>query len=382
MDLTDVEGDSPTCSMASSMKTWLSDTSKTQRKLSEYTIKTTTAQKEILDQKISKFFYANNVSFLSVESKYFVEMIQALRPGYSPPSRRNLAGPLLDIAHNEVENNLKSQLNEVEGKVCITLCMDGWSSVKNDPIIATSMHTGKQSFLLSTIDSGSDKKNAEYCLKCLKEAVDEVKEKYNSKVFAFCSDNEAKMKLLKEKMKEDDELKTIISYGCSAHYINLLEQEVTPNSILKYIIQIQKIFRNHHQPHGWLKEKGGLMPQIPNDTRWNSQQACINTFIQNYYKYVEIANEDKLEMSITNILSNPSLYREAQHLQKQVDVVSKALDKLQSDTATLSIAVNEWLVLLESEVLDPYKANIRKRMEEATEPFFFVANMMDPQYLG
>ncbi|KAB7499021.1 hypothetical protein Anas_07608, partial [Armadillidium nasatum] len=52
-----------------------------------------------------------------------------------------------------------------------------------------------------------------------------------------------------------------------------------------------------------------------------------------------------------------------------------------SDTAILSIAVNEWLVLLESEVLDPYKANIRKRMEEATEPFFFVANMMDPQYL-
>ncbi|RXG61435.1 hypothetical protein Avbf_09525 [Armadillidium vulgare] len=88
--------------------------------------------------------------------------------------------------------------------------MDGWSSVKNDPIIATSMHTGKQSFLISTIDSGSDKKNVEYCLKCLKEAVGGVKEKYNSKVFAFCSDNEAKMKLLKEKMKEDDELKTII----------------------------------------------------------------------------------------------------------------------------------------------------------------------------
>ncbi|RXG61705.1 hypothetical protein Avbf_17029 [Armadillidium vulgare] len=75
-------------------------------------------------------------------------------------------------------------------------------------------------------------------------------------------------------------------------------------------------------------------------------------------------------MSITNILSNLSLYREAQHLQKQVDVVSKALDKLQSDTETLSIAVNEWLVLLESEVLDPYKGNIRERMEEATEPIF------------
>ncbi|RXG53525.1 hypothetical protein Avbf_11634, partial [Armadillidium vulgare] len=125
---------------------------------------------------------------------------------------------------------------------------------------------------------------------------------------------------------------------------------------------------NHHQPHGWLKEKGGLIPQIPNDTRWNSQQACINTFIQNYYKYVEIANEDKLEKSITNILSNPSLYRKAQHLQKQVDVYLKLLNK--SDTATLSIAVNESLVLLEREVLNPYKANIRKKDERSYRTIF------------
>src|SRR5678816_2877132 len=85
----------------STMKTWLSvsDTSKTQKNLSKYTIKMTSAQKEFLDQKISVFFYASNVSFLSVELKYFVEMIQTLRPGYSSPSRRNLAGPLLDTAH-------------------------------------------------------------------------------------------------------------------------------------------------------------------------------------------------------------------------------------------------------------------------------------------
>ncbi|KAB7496492.1 hypothetical protein Anas_05197 [Armadillidium nasatum] len=125
-----------------------------------------------------------------------------------------------------------------------------------------------------------------------------------------------------------------------------------------------------------------MIPVFPDLPYYNIYRNIKFAPTENYYKYVEIANEDKLEMSITNILSNPSLYHEAQHPQKQVDVVSKALDKLQSDTAILSIAVNEWLVLLESEVLDPYKANIRKRMEEATEPFFFVANMMDPQYLG
>src|ERR1044072_6854902 len=137
MDLTDAEGDSPTCSIAAAMKTWFLTHQKLKGNYLNIPLKRQLHKKEILDQKISKFFYTNNVSFLSVELKYFVEMIQALRPGYSPPSRRYLALPLLDTADNKIENNLKSQLNEVEGKVCITLCMDGWSSVKNDPIIAT-----------------------------------------------------------------------------------------------------------------------------------------------------------------------------------------------------------------------------------------------------
>ena len=78
------------------------------------------------------------------------------RPGYSPPTRKNLGGELLDQVHEEVEESLYSQLNDCD--CTLTLFMDGWSSVKNDPILASSVHTGKGTFLLQAMDSGAEKK--------------------------------------------------------------------------------------------------------------------------------------------------------------------------------------------------------------------------------
>jgi len=74
----------------------------------------------------------------------------------------------------------------------------------------------------------------------------------------------------------------------SAHYMNLTEKEIGTNAIIKHVVEVQKYFRNVHQARGWLEEKGGLVPQLPNDTRWNSRLACMKTFIANYSKYVEI----------------------------------------------------------------------------------------------
>ena len=84
-------------------------------------------------------------------------------------------------------------------------------------------------------------------------AVEEIKENYNINVFALCSDNENKM----ERMKELVEIQyhTILMYDCSAHYLNLLEKDVTPKTILNYIVDMNKYFDIHHLSHGLLKKK-------------------------------------------------------------------------------------------------------------------------------
>lgn len=86
----------------------------------------------------------------------------------------------------------------------------------------------------------------------------------------------------------------------------------------------------------------GMMPQISNSTRWNSQEACIDTFIKNFYKYQEIMNlhTNDFDESIRTILNNNELYREALNVQKQLTLVASVLDKVTN--YILSISYNTY----------------------------------------
>ena len=58
----------------------------------------------------------------------------------------------------------------------------------------------------------------------------------------------------------------ILAYGCSVNYLNVLEKDVSPKTILNYIVNVKNYFHNHRYSHGLSKEKGGVIPQIVNNT--------------------------------------------------------------------------------------------------------------------
>jgi len=115
---------------------------------------------------------------------YYKEMFDVIRPGYQPPNRKQLADTLLNNAADDVTNEMKNQLT----KCAITLVQDGWSTIRNDPIIASSIHTGTlistkhKTFLLSTKDCGSEAKTADYCTSLLKSDIQLIKEDFNNNV--------------------------------------------------------------------------------------------------------------------------------------------------------------------------------------------------------
>jgi len=182
------------------------------------------------------------------------------------------------------------------------------------------------------------------------------------------TDNENKMSKMWQILKEKQP--KLIAYGCSAHLLNLVGKDVTPQTILHKIIKIQKYFRNVHQAHGWLKEKDGLMPQIPNETRWNSHPECVRTFVANYHKYREIALEQDNEFndSISNILNDMAIYSESVYLEKQLSIVASALNILQRESTSILEAVDVWSKLLKEEVLKSYKNFFQKRFNQAITP--------------
>lgn len=352
---------------------------KTQQCLDSHVIRTKKSDIEKLNLLVAKFFFANNIPFNIVEHHTFKELVSALHPGYTPPSRKALAGELLDQVSANVVNHMKKN---VEGKQ-VTLIEDGWSNIHNDPIIATCIHCEGKSYFLDSIDAGTHTKNAHFHKSILQEAITKAKTEFNCDVKAVVTDNARVMDKAKEFLFEQDN--NLVLYGCNAHYLNLLLQDITPIQVIQNIVKVQKFFRNHHIPSALLKEiSNTVKPQLPGDTRWKSQLVCIESFHRNRHAYQKITeeHEDCIDRDISNLINNYNLYKQSKDTLSQLKPIADSLDRLQSDSATIDEACHTWLSLLKEECLQPRISDISKRMTQSMQPFHFLAYLLNPKYKG
>lgn len=120
-------------------------------------------------------------------------------------------------------------------------------------------------------------------------------------------------------------------YGCSAHALNLVESAATPKVILGSIVTVAKFFRDKHRPAALLKERGGLIPQLPNDTRWTSQRSTLATFIANYELYGSVIDDEHATIpdNIRRIVNNRGLVSEAKAMLTQLDHIAAVLNSFQ-----------------------------------------------------
>lgn len=92
-----------------------------QNRMENFVVKTTRAEKEKLDEQAARFFYAANLSFLKVEGKEFKSFCNKLRPGYTPPSSKQLSNELLDTVYEKEILNARTTFKDS----IVTLAVDG-----------------------------------------------------------------------------------------------------------------------------------------------------------------------------------------------------------------------------------------------------------------
>ena len=118
--------------------------------------------------------------------------------------------------------------------------------IHNTPVIATSLQCEGKSYFLSAVDAGTNKKTAAYCTSVAQEAISTATEQYQCTVTGVVTDNEKKMVAMKQNLHDSNPELTV--YGCSAHWLNLLGQDITPAQVINQVVEINKYFRNHHIP--------------------------------------------------------------------------------------------------------------------------------------
>lgn len=229
------------------------------KSMDDFSVRTTLADKHKLDHCIADMVYATNSSFSIVEHPKFKTMVESLRPGYKPPSRKDIAGKLLDDVYEIETTKCK---NALAGKtVCMSL--DGWTNVSNEPIICSSVTAQSgtcdaEGYLVDTIDTSGHPHTAEYLHRVAKDSIEKAETQFGCKIGSFVTDNAANVKKMRDELMKDDD--SMICYGCSAHLLNLLAKDLEVDTIKGHIV---KYFKYNHAASAAYKSAGGKGLVIP-----------------------------------------------------------------------------------------------------------------------
>ena len=161
-------------------------------------ISTPSLTKEKIDQCVAEFVFGCNLPFSVVEHPLFRTLVETLRPGYRPPSRKTLSSTLLDQEHNKLHSTMRGKL---EGKT-VTMQQDGWSTLHNDPVISTSVTCEGNGYFIDAQYSGANAKTAEYCQEMLLKSKTFAENTYGCKVKTIVTDNARNMSKMREALEK------------------------------------------------------------------------------------------------------------------------------------------------------------------------------------
>lgn len=355
--------------------------------IDKFVVKTSVEDAKQLDKQIARFIYGTNSPFIAVQHPEFCKLINMLRPGYTPPTRQYIAGTLLNNVYNDLKIDLKNKLN---GKI-VCLALDGWSNVHHDSIVCVCVTDISDGIvhLVDTIDTQDNSHTWDYLLSLAISSIQYCKS-LGCVVGSLVTDNAANMHKMRSSLAihDDISLNNIITYGCSAHLLNLLAKDIEVKGVKSYIKKIIKYFKYSHFFNAKLKMAGGKKLVLPQDVRWNTMADSIESYLENWSSIHKICTDNRsaVNSDILILVEDIAMKNKSQEYLIKLKKIANALDRVQSDNCTISEATSVWLNLqkyFETEVLEEdILEKIAMRFELAITPYHLLGYILDPRFNG
>lgn len=202
------------------------------------------------------------------------------------------------------------------------------------------------------------------------------------------TDNAANTHKMREQLAKCEELgmPDIITYGCSAHVLNLLAHDIEIPGIKEDIKKIIKYFRNTHFAAAKYKQAGGKALVMPQDVRWNTFADCLESYVNNWHILCKICTDNRVAISsdISSKVNDMGLKINATNYLEKLKLISVALDKVQRDCCTIGEATEIWI-----EIINHFKQNnyvesdincVLRRFKMAMTPAHYLANLLDHRF--
>jgi hypothetical protein len=110
-------------------------------------------QEEKFQKTMAYLYFVTGTSFQPIEDSLMGDAIRILRPDDGLlPNRQKLGGDLLEECYRELSNKVNKYLTTVSAGIC--LITDGWSNVRNEPIVNNMASSPTKTFFLESVSTG------------------------------------------------------------------------------------------------------------------------------------------------------------------------------------------------------------------------------------
>lgn len=192
-----------------------------QTKVKQFVDKMTSTESKKIDTLLAEFFFACNVPFVACESIYFKNLLKALRPAYTPPNRKKLSGPFLDMVNNKIGRRNDDLIAKMDNQT--SLIVDGWtnSNANRHYLVAMLATAENQKIFLDSYDISESREMSANLAEIVQKSVDLTKSKYGTEVYSVVSDNARNMTSMGNMIQPELWFTT-----CNSHTGNLLAKDV------------------------------------------------------------------------------------------------------------------------------------------------------------
>ncbi|KAF2885607.1 hypothetical protein ILUMI_20549 [Ignelater luminosus] len=355
--------------------------------ISKFVDCTTADETDEIWKLLAMAIYATGSSLNMTENKYW-------------PSRHNLSSTLLQNVYNNVQLQVQ---NSLANAYVVGIQCDGWSNIRNASII-NFIVTTPQPVFYKTVSTEEHRHTGQYVAEQIEAVFTDIG---INKVIACCTDNAANMKKAWDLLQKKYADKPISFYGCAAHTLNLLVNDITKLNTTDILINSAKAIIKIIKSKSVLtsaffnlqrekQEPRKCILKLPVATRWASIVLSFESLLKNKNILKALAINDEYQDLIekrnkTNILDDDIFWKKIESFLKILQPLKKWITVLESDECRIN-EVTEALIEIEkvfkkerplsdlsSSEQDKILEAVQARRKMCLKPIHFSANILDPK---
>jgi hypothetical protein len=318
----------------------------------------------LLDLTLAKFFIGCNIPFSVVESQYFKNMLQALRPSYTPPALHELSSVLLETVTDELKEMDKIKFKaEVD---CVLLIEP------DDQSMHTVLRSSDKVTYLESFEVTTDSDTEKTIREIVQTSVKTVQRRFgDAKFFAVVSPHLS---------ADRTDNQRVMYITCSRYAASCLMRDVLDKDMAAKVDLIRTEFQRPRLLKQILKLGGKhLLP--PSDTQLTSYYASYKNILSNLYILRLIATtvtSSPVSSSVANLLLSQQFISNMEDAVKLYEPICTIIEASQESSLaditelwlTLSLPDKKW-----TETVDRHCATVLNK-------FALTANFLHHTYRG